>query len=265
MIFLRLHIIICIKIISATPVLAVVVVGFCWISARTLGQGESSPGDGGPDEPHHVGHHQVLLRVHAREEVEVHQRPQTSPEVEWREECGEWHQVYHEGLARTASPKIVLDIGVDAEDEEGENKCNGDTVPSLEILDDNLTRFHDIVVLQLPESPPAADDETVNDGVAEDGVKDVTVVSSSVNGVTEVAVGSEDIVNAVSDDGYRSASGTFEGFDAEQGERRRQEHREKLVPLHVWECWIENIEPSDPENNAEESIKIDDDNFGHNL
>ena len=115
---------------------------------------------------------------------------------------------------------IILDIGIDAEDEEGENKCYENTVPSLEIFDDNLARFEDVFVLQLPKSPPTADDQTVNHGVAEDSVKNGTVATSGINGATEVAVGREDIVNAVSDNGDRSTSGTFESFDAEQIEGR---------------------------------------------
>ena len=105
----------------------------------------------------------------------------------------------------------------------------------------------------------------MDDGVAEDCVKHQAVVASGVNCATEVAVGGEDIVNAVSDDGDRSTCCTFECFYTEQCQWRCQEYCQKLVPLHVREGGIENIKATHPEHNTKEGIKIDDEYFDNYL
>ena len=52
------------------------------ISGRALGQGEPGPGSEGPDETHGVREKEIQGEVHLREEIEIHQRPESSPVVE---------------------------------------------------------------------------------------------------------------------------------------------------------------------------------------
>ena len=87
----------------------------------------------------------------------------------------------------------------------------------------------------------------------------------SVSRGTEVTVGGEDICDAVSDDNDWAASCAFKCIHGEQRDGGQEEDGEELVPLHAWEDCVENVETPNPEDNSEESIIVDDNNFGNRL
>ena len=103
---------------------------------------------------------------------------------------------------------VLLDDIIGSKYHCGKDVGNEDAVPSFEVFDDDLARLEDEVVLQLPDRPPAADHEAVDDEVAKDGVQ-YNVPWGSGYGFTEVTVWGEDISDAVFDDNNGGPSCTL--------------------------------------------------------
>ena len=206
---------------------------------------------------------EVLLDNHVGEEIEVHQGPNPSPEIQRGEKCCEGDQVHHyQTSVRPLLHRAVrLDYIIGSENHCSEDEGNEDAVPGFKVLDDDLTRLEDEVIFQLPHRPPAADDEAVDDEVAEDGVQYDVCWVSAVSGATEVTVGGEDIGDAVSDYHDWGASCAFKCIHGKKRDGGQEEDCEKLEPLHAGEDYVESVETPNPEDNSEKSIIVNDNNF----
>ena len=117
--------------------------------------------------------------------------------------------------------KILLDLGVEAEDDDREDDREDDTVPGLDVPDDNLTVLEDFI-LQLPAGPPGADHESVEEAVGDDGVQDQAVPLLLSMGL-QVAAGTEDVAGGVQDDGNWGPGGGAEGSEVYEGRGRYEE------------------------------------------
>ena len=129
------------------PVAAVVELWTCWISGRALSEGEGGACSEAPKETHQVRQGQVQTEVHLGEEVEIHQRPETSPVVKGGQERHESHGVEEE--VTTAPPRlpVLSDSALQKEDQPREKEGQEDTVPSLDVLHHDLAVVEDEVVL----------------------------------------------------------------------------------------------------------------------
>jgi len=162
-----------------------------------------------------------------------------------------------------ATLKMFLDLVVEAEDEPREEDCEDDTVPGLDVPDDNLAVVEDFI-LQLPAGPPAADDESVEDGVGEGSVQHRTMTFLPSLG-SLVAVGGEDVADSVEDDDDRAAGCRAEGFEGNQRSGGEKEDSEQLVPGLGGEQRVQNVETSDPHDHRKQRVNVDDDHLDQSL
>jgi len=151
------------------------------IPLGSLGETERGAEQDAPQEPNDVGQEKVLPEIQCREEVEVHERPHSSPVINSRNETKRSDKVVCHSLAADSVLLTSFRLGKvgDSHNNKHQEVSNDDTVPSLDIFNRDLAWEEDVSVLQLPEPPPAADDQCVHDAVGEQRVKDqfVAVIS----------------------------------------------------------------------------------------
>ena len=209
------------------------------VSGRALGQSQPGPSSEGPEETHGVRQSEIQGEVHLGKEVEIHQRPESSPVVEGSQEGQESHGVEDKGSTAALSLPVLLNPRLQTEHQPGAEESEEDAVPGLDVLHHDLAVVEDEVVLQLPPAPPGGDDEAVEETVGDDGVQDEA-------GDRLVTAGVEDVVVGVRDDGQGAPGCGAEGSEAEEADAGEKKGKEELVESLSWEERVETVESSHP-------------------
>ena len=143
-----------------------------------------------------MGEQEVEADLHGGEEIEVHERPDTSPEVQGGQEGEDRHGVTQERCAGPPTLTMCPHPPVHAEHQAAEQEGEDDAIPGLDVLDDDLAVVEDEVVLHFPHGPPRRDDKSVTESVGHDDVGQ-QAVALLLPPVCQHAVGREHVAGAV--------------------------------------------------------------------
>ena len=94
----------------------------------------------------------VLLDNHVGEEIEIHQGPDPSPEIQRGEKCCEGDQMHHyqTSVRPLLHCAVYFDYIIDSENHWGKDEGNEDAVPGFKVLNDDLARLEDEVIFKFP-------------------------------------------------------------------------------------------------------------------
>jgi len=217
-------------------------------------------------EANDVGQEQILPETQCREEVEVHERPYSSPVINGRNETKRSNKVVCYSLAADSvllHGFLLGQVG-DSHNNKHQEVRDDDTVPSLDILDRDLAWEEDVSVLQLPQPPPAADDQCVHDAVGEQGVKDQFVAVISFELCTKVVARIKNASKCICCNVHRNSPCAMEGLEDNKDDSANEKGGSKADPIEAREC-IQNIETSNPHDNTKESIKVENNECSQSL
>jgi len=194
------------------------------------------------------------------EEVEVQERPDSSPIINSCNEREEGKKVFYSSFTSCMllrSPAITM--VTNGYHHENQKESDNNTIPGLDIFDSDLTGVEDVPVLQLPETPPTDDDECMDYTVCKDCVKDEFVADIIIIELgTKVTGRIENIIILVSFYCERHSSCAMEGFEEHEDDTDNNKDSGETEPRKKDWKLVKKIKSLNPHQNTEDGIKIQD-------